>query len=265
MIPPTLALSAASSAFNLISSVASAATTGTGNSTSSGSNATSGTGSTSGSGSATDPTAAAGGASSIVNTGDFMKLLIAQLQNQDPMDPLDSANFASQLAQFSSLEQLTQINQALTGQSQNKIGSFDAVSFIGRQVTGASGAISEKGGTATTLDYTLTQAGTVDATITDKNGQVVGALKLDGLGVGAHTFDLSQIANAPHLDDGTYTVALSQTDAASGTPTTIATTVTGRVTGVDLTGASPVLLLGDRRLDAKNVTEIQEIATGTGA
>jgi flagellar basal-body rod modification protein FlgD len=265
MIPPTLALSAATSAYGMLSSIASAATSGTssGSPTTNGTTPTSGTGSTSSTGSSTDPTA--GGDASIVNTGDFMKLLIAQLQNQDPMDPLDSANFASQLAQFSSLEQLTQINTTLTNQSQNKIGSFDAVSFIGRQVTGASGAISEKSGTATTLDYTLTQAGTVDATITDKNGQVVGALKLDGLGVGAHTFDLSQVTNAPHLDDGTYTVALSQADATSGTPTTIATTVTGRVTGVDLTGASPVLLLGDRTLNATNVTEIQEIAAGSGA
>ena len=50
----------------------------------------------------------------VVNQAEFMKLLVAQLQNQDPLNPLDSANFSAQLAQFSSLEQLTQINQKLS-------------------------------------------------------------------------------------------------------------------------------------------------------
>ena len=46
----------------------------------------------------------------------FLKLLIAQLQNQDPMNPMQGDQMASQLAQFSSLEQLQQINTTLTGQ-----------------------------------------------------------------------------------------------------------------------------------------------------
>lgn len=259
MIPPTLALSAASSALGLVSSIASSATASTSSTTNTGaSNGATGTGSTTGSSTST------GDASDVVNQADFMKLLIAQLQNQDPMNPMDSANFSAQLAQFSSLEQLTQINQRLADQGQDKIGRFDAVSFIGRDVTGPSGAIAVKGGTATTLDYTLDTGGTVDATITDKTGQIVGTLKLEGQGAGAHTFDLAQITGAPHLDDGTYTVTLSQGDAATGTPTTIPTTVTGRVTGVDLTGTSPVLLLGDRPLDAASVTEIKEVAATSG-
>ena len=45
-----------------------------------------------------------------LNADSFMKMLIAQLQNQDPLNPLDSANFSAQLAQFSSLQQLTEIN-----------------------------------------------------------------------------------------------------------------------------------------------------------
>ncbi len=48
-----------------------------------------------------------------VTQADFMQLLVAQLQNQDPLNPLDSANFSAQLAQFSSLQQLTEINQTL--------------------------------------------------------------------------------------------------------------------------------------------------------
>lgn len=43
----------------------------------------------------------------------FMKLLVAQLKNQDPLAPQDGAQFVAQLAQFNSLDQLTQINDRL--------------------------------------------------------------------------------------------------------------------------------------------------------
>ena len=44
----------------------------------------------------------------------FMKLLVAQLQNQSPLNPVDPTQFTSQLVQFNMLDQLSQINQTLT-------------------------------------------------------------------------------------------------------------------------------------------------------
>jgi flagellar basal-body rod modification protein FlgD len=54
-----------------------------------------------------DPTAAAtaGAPKDITNKDTFLQLLIAQLQNQDPLKPQDGAEFVTQLAQFSNLEQ----------------------------------------------------------------------------------------------------------------------------------------------------------------
>lgn len=49
-------------------------------------------------------------ASSTLNQDDFLKLLTAQLKNQDPLNPVDSANFTSQLAQFSTLSGVQQLN-----------------------------------------------------------------------------------------------------------------------------------------------------------
>ena len=49
----------------------------------------------------------------------FMKLLITQLQNQDPLSPMDASSFVSQLVQVNSLDQVTQINQLL----QNALGN----------------------------------------------------------------------------------------------------------------------------------------------
>ena len=45
---------------------------------------------------------------------EFLKLLVTQLQNQDPMNPVDNQQFIAQLATFSSLEQLISINKAVT-------------------------------------------------------------------------------------------------------------------------------------------------------
>jgi flagellar basal-body rod modification protein FlgD len=253
MIPPTLAISAATSALGLISSVAS-------NATSSSSNTGNSQPISAGSSSQIP-----GKEKDVVNQAEFMKLLVAQLQNQDPLNPLDSANFSAQLAQFSSLEQLTQINQRLADQAGggDTVGRFEAVGFIGREVTGASAGIAVKGGVATTLDYTLTEGGAVTAKIINSSGQTVGNVPLGSQSVGAHTFDLSKISGAPHLDDGQYAVLLTQASQTSATGTDVDTFVTGKVTGVDLTGDSPVLLLGDRRMLATSITEIKEAAADT--
>ncbi len=52
--------------------------------------------------------------STSIGKTDFLNLLVAQLQHQDPLDPLKSEEFVAQLATFSSLEQLISINKAVT-------------------------------------------------------------------------------------------------------------------------------------------------------
>ena len=44
----------------------------------------------------------------------FLKLLVAQLKNQDPLNPADGTQFVTQLAQFSSLEQSTQMSEDIS-------------------------------------------------------------------------------------------------------------------------------------------------------
>jgi flagellar basal-body rod modification protein FlgD len=56
---------------------------------------------------AADPT---GATSALVNQADFLKLLTAQLQNQDPLNPVSNADFTAQLAQFSTLSGVQQLN-----------------------------------------------------------------------------------------------------------------------------------------------------------
>jgi flagellar basal-body rod modification protein FlgD len=62
----------------------------------------------------TDTSVATSSTSTEVSKTEFLKLLVAQLQNQDPLNPMDNQEFVAQLATFSSLEQLISINSAVT-------------------------------------------------------------------------------------------------------------------------------------------------------
>ncbi len=78
----------------------------------------------------------ASSANSLTSEDAFLKLLVAQIQHQDPLNPDDGVQFLTQLTGFSQLEQLMQINQELTPQSASSNGasgnaaSSDAISGI---------------------------------------------------------------------------------------------------------------------------------------
>lgn len=62
----------------------------------------------------------------------FLKILIAQLSNQDPLDPLKDKDFIAQMAQFSTLEQMTNMSKSI--EQMNSLSRGAAVSYIGRTV-----------------------------------------------------------------------------------------------------------------------------------
>jgi len=67
---------------------------------------------------------------------EFLKILMAQLQNQDPTNPMKDNEFIAQMAQFSSLEQMTNMTQAFekfaSGQQQTQLIQYNT--FVGKQV-----------------------------------------------------------------------------------------------------------------------------------
>jgi flagellar basal-body rod modification protein FlgD len=64
----------------------------------------------------------------------FLQLLVAQLQNQNPLEPLSNFEFISQIAQFGALEQMTALNESLTGFVEfTLLGQMS--SMIGKEVT----------------------------------------------------------------------------------------------------------------------------------
>ena len=70
----------------------------------------------------------------------FLKLLVAQMKNQDPTNPMDSTQYMAQLAAFSQVEQSVQMNTKLDQMLQSSA-LAQADSIIGRTVTSADGKI----------------------------------------------------------------------------------------------------------------------------
>src|SRR4051794_7288261 len=103
----------------------------------------------------TSKTAAAAD-NNVLGKDDFLKLMVAQMKNQDPMNPADDKDNIAQMAQFSSLEQITNLANA-TQELANRMSLTQNVGLIGHNVTYA-------GADGTTV------SGTVDGLSLDKSG-----------------------------------------------------------------------------------------------
>ncbi|MGD0135011.1 MAG: flagellar hook capping FlgD N-terminal domain-containing protein [Bryobacteraceae bacterium] len=68
---------------------------------------------TTGTGNSTASSSSASSLNSLTSESTFLQLLVAQIQNQDPLNPTDSIQFVGQLVQYSELEQLMGINQGV--------------------------------------------------------------------------------------------------------------------------------------------------------
>jgi flagellar basal-body rod modification protein FlgD len=83
-----------------------------------------------------DPTTQVPGSGSGNELGkdDFLKMLVAQLQHQDPMNPMSDMEFIGQMASFSSLEQINNL-AAANERMADAMGSNTAIGLIGRTVS----------------------------------------------------------------------------------------------------------------------------------
>lgn len=91
-------------------------------------------------GNATDAAQSAAGKAQTVDYQSFLRLLVAQMKNQDPTSPMESTDYVAQLATFSQVEQSVQINNKLDGILQASTFA-QAGDLIGREIESADGTI----------------------------------------------------------------------------------------------------------------------------
>jgi flagellar basal-body rod modification protein FlgD len=196
----------------------------------------------------------------------FLTLLVAQLQNQDPMKPTDPTQFVAQLAQFSTVEQLVQGNTTLTGISQSlsglALGQYSGL--INHTVTAnATTVTAPTSGTPQNLSYNVSATGLtkVHVQITNAAGTVVSSLPVTGTSGTVAFNGLDGSGN--QLPAGEYNVALVGTSTAPATlgQSQSAGTLTssGKVASVQQGsgGAWQLQLTDGRQVSASSVTSVQ--------
>lgn len=204
---------------------------------------------------------------------DFVKLLVTQLSNQDPLDPTDPTEFVTQLAQFTSLEQLVNIEagmQLLT-LSQSAATNAQMLGFIGREVAFEDTRVSlDEGHEGASLTYRLDGAATkVTVAMRDATGKTVRTIELSDIASGEHDFQWDGLdERGVKVPAGTYEVAVTAEDA-EGNPVDVDIESRGRVDAVRFSKGYPELVLdGGRVVTLGQVLEIvdepDEVeATGT--
>ena len=136
----------------------------------------------------------------------FLKLLTAQLRNQDPLSPLDANQFTAQLVQMNGVQQQILTNQLLSQLVSNQGGLGNAVGLIGKQVSAATAASTLNGGKA---DWTYSVDGAaseVTLQVIDSMGNVVWQGDGGAMGAGEHTFswDGKDLRGNQRADGTTY-------------------------------------------------------------
>ncbi len=189
----------------------------------------------------------------------FLKLLVTQLQFQDPLKPLESTEFVSQLAQFTALEQTTALKRSTDGivQLMMSLNNYGAVNLIGKEVQVAGVSVSHTAGSASTLSYSLNapaQAGTVN--ISNIAGDVVRTLEVGPQYAGLNSVIWDGLDNGGDtLPSGSYTFSVQALDA-SGAPVFGATYTQGQVSSVIYENGVPYLIVNGERVLASSVTQI---------
>lgn len=189
-------------------------------------------------------------AKSEMDKNDFLKLLLAQLNHQDPLSPMEDTDMTSQLAEYSSLEQLTNLNTSMD-KMVDQTGTDDmytAVSFIGKTVKAEGYAVSKATDSVSTLHYSLGEA-VSDLTINvySPEGDIVRTESLGSKQPGTFEYQWDgKDANGNAVADGTYSIGILAQDTA-GKPVMVKTEVSGEVKGVVTENGSQYLRLDDGR------------------
>jgi len=174
---------------------------------------------------------------------EFLKLMTAQMQNQDPFNPTDNTQMIAQMAQFSSVAGIAEMNTTLQGIATklNATSTTDALGYVGKTVLTAGNTAYPRssGGIAGAIELGA-DATAVDVTIADASGNVVhqGALGAQKAGTINYDWDGTDGTGAT-ISGGPFTVTVTATD--GGKAVSAQNLVWAPVESVGLSGTDTVL------------------------
>jgi len=195
-----------------------------------------------------------------MNKEQFLQLLVAQLQNQDPLNPMESTEFTSQLAQFSSLEQMIDVNKNLVDiKSEVSVDPHgDPINYIGKLIKADDNSIIRKDGNNLTGSYKIDEGATITIGIYDQYGNEVRTINAGFKDPGEYPVEWEGKDNLGFdVSDGNYSFEVFGQNQ-FGNYVSIDTYSSGEVTGVTMANGLSYLLLGDKRVALANVLEVKK-------
>lgn len=176
----------------------------------------------------------------------FLKLLVAQMNNQDPMNPMDNAQMTSQMAQINTVSGINQLNETVKslGTQFNAMQVLQGASLVGHDVLLNGNRLSVDGGTAKGAIDLPTNADKVTLQIVSPGGKLLDSIDLGAVQAGRHDFQWDA-SNYTGTGNPTFKViATNGTQSVAATPfvrdTIVSVSNTGAGMSVQLKGRDPV-------------------------
>lgn len=121
----------------------------------------------------------------------FLKLLVAQMQNQDPLNPMDNAQVTSQMAQINTVTGIEKLNTTVQGLNSQfvQMQALQGASLVGRDVIVPGNLVDIDEGVGQGGFELTSAADAVKVEILSASGQVVETLQLGAQSAGMHSFD----------------------------------------------------------------------------
>lgn len=192
-----------------------------------------------------------------VNQEQFLKLLIAQLQNQDPLNPIENQEFVAELATFSSLEQQqkqTDLLSQLVNANQSTSTS-QALALIGTDVVTSDTGFRYEYGDEIEFDFLATQTGTATVYLTSASGSTEAVDTIEINSRGQHTYVFKPGEN---ITEGNYTLSIVSSVDSSGNQNQYETFMRGGVEGVTFSNGEAMLTVNGRAVPMNSVQAIFE-------
>jgi flagellar basal-body rod modification protein FlgD len=195
----------------------------------------------------------------------FLKLLVAQLKNQDPLKPQENSSFVAELAQFSSLEQSMGMNDRLDmlALQQRGLANSQVVSLVGQDATVKGSIVTLDGsGLGAQVAFDLASSSTsTTVNITSQSGQLVRSIELGGRPSGLTTINWDGRDNAGTVQPkGSYAISVVSKDDLDN-PVGVTQQTTATVKAVSFDQGYPVLHLSNGV--SVPVSDLLRIATPT--